>query len=63
MKRYWKVKNRIITNTGKYNKKAGKERKIGKKKSDTPRGSLHSVVNVQLLGQLHFDTLRFTCWP
>lgn len=32
MKRYWKVKNRIITNTGKYNKKAGKERKIGKKK-------------------------------
>lgn len=32
MKRYWKVKNRIITNTGKYNKKAGKERKTGKKK-------------------------------
>lgn len=32
MKRHWKVKNRIITDTGKYNKKAGRERKIGGKK-------------------------------
>lgn len=30
MKRHWKVKNRIITNTGKYNKTVGRERKIKK---------------------------------
>lgn len=57
MNTQWKVKNIIITNTGKYNKKAGREEEKKKKRreGETPRGSLHSVVDIQFVGLLHFD--------